>query len=132
MAFNFRPSGRGQTFLLPPSIDEWPPADHLAWFVIDAVERIDLASFRRAYRSDGRGGAAHHPAVIVGLLLYAYCIGVTSSRRIEKACIADVACRVIVGNDGPDHTTIELIAPLSVTLRPASGLRPPAPAPAPR
>lgn len=91
---------------MAPSMAEWLPGDHLAWFVIDAVDQIDTEAFTRAYRADGRGGAAHDPVMMVALLVYAYCTGVVSSRRIEAACVVDVAFRVIAGNQVPDHTTI--------------------------
>ena len=91
---------------MPPSLREWLPRDHLAWFVIDAVGQFDLAAFYAAYRADGHGRAAHDPAMMVALLVYAYAIGERSSRRIERRCIEDVAARVICANQAPDHTTI--------------------------
>lgn len=92
--------------LLPPSLSEWLPEDHLAWFVIDAVKQLDLAEFYGSYRDDGWGRAAHHPEMMVTLLVYAYSTGVMSSRRIEQACQSDIAFRVITANVQPDHTTI--------------------------
>jgi transposase len=92
--------------VLPPSVADWLPADHLAWFVLDAVARCDLTEFRAASRPDGRGGAAHDPAMMVALLLYSYCAGNVSSRKIEAACRVDVAYRVVTGNLVPDHTTV--------------------------
>ena len=106
MAQNFIACDREQELLLPPSLREWLPEDHLAWFVIDAVAEMDLAAFFAAYRADGHGRAAHDPAMMVALLLYAYAIGERSSRRIERRCIEDVATRVICANQTPDHTTI--------------------------
>src|SRR4051794_20996981 len=106
MAPNFIGCDREQEFLLPPSLREWLPEDHLAWFVIDAVAAMDLADFVAAYRVDGRGRGAHDPAMMVALLLYAYAIGERSSRRIERRCVEDVATRVICANLAPDHTTI--------------------------
>lgn len=106
MGFNFVGADRDQPFLLPPSLRDWLPADDLAWFLVDAVDQFDLAGFRAAYRQDGRGGAAHDPSVMVALLLYAYCTGVVSSRKIERHCRTDVAFRVVTGNLVPDHTTI--------------------------
>ena len=91
---------------MPPSLADWLPEDHLAWFLIDAVEEMDLSAFYADYRLDGWGRAAHHPQMMVTLLLYAYCHGVQSSRRIEGACHSDVAFRVITANEQPDHTTI--------------------------
>lgn len=93
-------------FLLPPSIADWLDEDHLAWFVIDAVDQMDLGPFLAAYRADGRGGAAYHPRTMLSLLVYAYAIGELSSRRIERACQTDIAFRVITGNQAPDHTVI--------------------------
>jgi transposase len=106
MPQNFLACDREQELLLPPSLREWLPEDHLAWFVIDAVARLDLAVFYGAYRADGHGRAAHDPAMMVALLLYAYALGERSSRRIERRCIEDVATRVICANQAPDHTTI--------------------------
>jgi transposase len=106
MAQNFVACDREQELLLPSSLREWLPEGHLAWFVIDAVAQLDLAAFYGAYRADGRGRAAHDPAMMVALLLYAYAIGERSSRRIERRCVEDVATRVICANQAPDHTTI--------------------------
>ncbi len=106
MAQNFIACDREQELLLPPSLREWLPDDHLAWFVLDAVAAMDLAKFFAAYRLDGWGRAAHDPAMMVALLLYAYAIGERSSRRIERRCCEDVAVRVITANQAPDHATI--------------------------
>jgi transposase len=106
MAQNFIACDREQELLLPPSLREWLPQDHLAWFVLDAVEAMDLTAFLADYRDDGWGRAAHEPAMMVGLLVYAYAIGERSSRRIERRCHEDVAVRVITANQAPDHTTI--------------------------
>jgi transposase len=106
MAQNFIGCDREQELLLPPSLREWLPEGHLAWFVIDAVAQFDLGAFYAGYRADGHGRAAHDPAMMVALLLYAYAIGERSSRRIERRCMEDVATRVICANQAPDHTTI--------------------------
>jgi transposase len=106
VAQNFLTVDRDQTYLLPPSLKDWLPADHLAWFVLDAVDQMDLRSFYARYREDGWGGAAFEPKMMVALLLYAYCTGERSSRRIERRCREDLACRVICANHIPDHTTI--------------------------
>jgi transposase len=95
MAQNFIGCDREQELLLPPSLREWLPEGHLAWFVIDAVAEFDLGAFYAGYRADGHGRAAHDPAMMVALLLYAYAIGERSSRRIERRCMEDVATRVI-------------------------------------
>src|SRR3954469_21317812 len=106
MSQNFLACDRDQELLLPPSLREWLPEGHLAWFVIDAVAQMNLAAFYAAYRADGHGRAAHDPAVMVALLLYSYALGERSSRRIERRCVEDVATRVICANQSPDHTTI--------------------------
>jgi transposase len=106
VAQNFVACDRDQELLLPPSLREWLPDDHLAWFVIDAVEEIDLSAFYGAYREDGWGRAAFEPAMMVALLLYAYAVGERSSRGIERRCREDVAFRVITANRIPDHATI--------------------------
>src|SRR5215217_707808 len=106
MAQNFIACDREQELLLPPSLREWLPADHLAWFVLDAVAEMDLTAFYASYRDDGWGRAAHDPAMMVALFVYAYAIGERSSRRIERRCRDDVAFRVITANCAPDHATI--------------------------
>jgi transposase len=106
MAQNFLSSDRNQPLLLPPDLRDWLPEDHLAWFVIEAVDELDLELFYGAYRADGHGAAAHEPKMMVGLLAYAYCVGERSSRGIERRCREDVAFRVICANQAPDHATI--------------------------
>jgi transposase len=106
MGQNFIEGRREQGFLLPPDVREWLPADHLAWFVIDAVAEMDLAGFYSAYRADGHGRAAYDPSLMVALVLYAFATGQRSSRAIERHCRQDVAYRVITGNLIPDHATI--------------------------
>jgi transposase len=106
MVQNFLACDREQALLLPPSLREWLPADHLTWFVLDVVEEMDLAAFLAEYREDGWGRAAFDPAMMVALVLYAYAIGERSSRRIERRCREDIAFRVICANQVPDHATI--------------------------
>ena len=106
MAYNFLPCDRNQTYLLPPSLSDWLPEDHLAWFVLDAVEQINLKQFYKKYRTDGVGNSAFNPSMMVGLLIYSYCTGERSSRRIENFCLTNVAYKVITANHSPDHTTI--------------------------
>src|SRR5512142_550675 len=106
MPQNFIEGRREQGFLLPPDVREWLPADHLGWFVIDAVAEMDLGSFYAAYRADGHGRAAYEPSVMVRLILYAFSTNVRSSRGIECHCRQDVAYRVITANLVPDHATI--------------------------
>lgn len=91
---------------MPVSLREWLPENHLAWFVLAAVEELDLAAFYAAYRQDANGRPAHDPAMMVALLLYAYARGQRSSRVIERGCVEDIAFRVIAANQRPDHCTI--------------------------
>jgi transposase len=106
MAQNFIGCDRDQSFLMPPDVRDWLPEDHFAWFVLDAVAGMNLRSFYDAYRRDGVGRRAYDPAMLVALLLYCYARGMRSSRRIERACLDDVACRVIAMLEHPDHATI--------------------------
>jgi transposase len=106
MLQNFICRDREQAFLLPPDVRDWLPEDHLAWFVIGAVDGMDLGAFYRAYRAEGHGRGAYEPSVMVALILYAYSTNVRSSRAIERHCRQDVAYRVITGNVVPDHATV--------------------------
>jgi transposase len=106
VAYNFAPVDREQLLLMPPSMADWLAEDHLAWFVIDVVAELDVSAFLAGYRSDGRGGAAYDPRMMLALLVYAYCVGERSSRRIEQRLVEDVAFRVIAANQQPDHATI--------------------------
>src|SRR5215211_3042301 len=101
MAQNFIACDREQELLLPPSLREWLPEEHLAWFVLEAVDELDLDAFYADYRQDGRGRAAHEPVMMVALLVYAYATGVRASRGIERHCHDDVAFRVITANQAP-------------------------------
>jgi transposase len=92
--------------LLPPDLRDWLDADHLAWFVVDAVKELDLEPFYASYRADGHGAAAHEPQMMVTLFAYAYAVGERSSRGIERRCREDIAFRVICANQAPDHATI--------------------------
>ena len=106
MPQNFIEGCREQGFLLPPDVRDWLAPDHLAWFLIDAVGRMDLAAFYGAYRGNGQGRAAYEPSLMVTLILYAFAAGVRSSRAIERHCRENVAYRVITGNLVPDHVTV--------------------------
>lgn len=106
MAQNFIACDREQVLLLPPDLRDWLAEGHLARFVIETVEQLDLSEIYGYYRLDGRGRPAHDPGMMVALLLYAYAVGVTSSRAIERRCVDDVAFRVISVNEQPDHSTI--------------------------
>jgi transposase len=100
----FIPVDRQTQYLLPPSVEEWLPENHLARFIVEVIEQLDLSALTRAYR--GRGSAAHHPAVLLGLLIYGYATGVPSSRKIERATYDSVAFRYIAANTHPDHDTL--------------------------
>ena len=100
----FVPVDRDTAYLLPPSVDEWLPNDHLARFVVEVIEQLDLSELTRQYA--GRGSAAHHPAVLLGLLIYGYANGVHSSRKIERATYDSVAFRFVAANTHPDHDTL--------------------------
>ncbi|GAB1411895.1 hypothetical protein MASR1M97_06310 [Candidatus Desulfobacillus denitrificans] len=101
---HFRPVDRQTAFLLPPSVDEWLPERHLARFVVEVIEQMDVSVMVRAYR--GSGSAPYHPAMLLGLLVYGYATGVFSSRKIERATYDSVAFRFIAANDHPDHDTL--------------------------
>ena len=101
MAYNFLIGDRDQPFLLPPDLRDWLPDGHLAWFVVDVVDQLDLEPFRRAYRADGHGHPAYDPKMLLGLLLYGYATGVRSSRQIQRRCVQDLAFRVLAGNQAP-------------------------------
>jgi transposase len=106
MAYNFVRCERDQPFLLPPDLRDWLPDGHLAWFILDVVDQLDLAPFYLAHRDDGHGHPAYDPKLLLGVLLYAYCIGVRSSRQLERRCHEDIAFRVLAANQTPDHVTI--------------------------
>src|SRR5688572_15708007 len=106
MGARFIGCDRDQVFLMPPSLRDWVPEGHLVWTVLDAVGELDLSAIYADYRDDGRGRPAYEPSMMVALLLYAYARGNRSSRGIERACVEDVAYRVVAGNLAPDHSTI--------------------------
>src|SRR3954451_18730402 len=106
MAQRFIACDREQSFLMPPDVREWLPEDHFAWFVLEAVESMELGAFYGVYRADGRSRPAFDPAMMVALILYAYARGNRSSRAIERACVEDVAYRVIAAQTQPDHATL--------------------------
>ena len=106
MVQNFIGCDRDQSFLLPPDVRDWLPDGHLAWFVLEAVAGMDLSEFYGAYRRDGVGRRAYDPAMVVAVLLYGYSRGVRSARAIERACVEDVAFKMIAMMKTPDHATI--------------------------
>ena len=101
---NFRPTDRLTGYLMPPSVEEWLPQRHLARFVVEVVEGLDLRAMSKAYR--GSGSASYHPAPLLSMLIYGYATGVFSSRKLERATYDSVAFRFIAANDHPDHDTI--------------------------
>jgi len=106
MEKTFKSCDRKQLLLLPPSLLDWLPEGHLAHFVLDVAEQLDLSELYASYKGDGRGQPPYDPGMMTALLLYAYCTGVPSSRQIEKRTHEDVAFRVIAANRHPDHDSI--------------------------
>ena len=103
----FRACSHDQPFLLPPSLQDWLPEDHLARFIADVMNELDLSAIYARYeRTDGRGLTAYHPVLMARLLLYGYCIGITSSRKIEQATYDNVAFRYLSADQHPDHDTL--------------------------
>jgi transposase len=101
---NFRPHDRQTGFLLPPSVDEWLPERHLARFIVEVIDGLDLSAMNGSYR--GSGSAAYPPRQLLAILVYGYATGVFSSRKLERATYDSVAFRFIAGNEHPDHDTI--------------------------
>src|SRR6195256_3984875 len=101
---NFREFDRETSFLLPPSLNEWLPERHLARFVVEVVDGLDLSAMVTSYR--GTGSAGYHPALLLGLLVCGYATGVFSSRKLERATYDSVAFRFVTANEHPDHDTI--------------------------
>lgn len=102
----FRPYAPRQSYLLPPSPQDWLPEGHLAYFLSDVVVQLDLSRIYAYYEREARGYPPHHPQMMMALLLYGYCVGVASSRKIERKTHEDVAFRVLAGGQHPDHTCI--------------------------
>lgn len=102
----FRPFEPDQLLLLPPSLKEWLPSNHLANFILDLLPKLNLKEILSAYGGPTRGTQPYDPRMMVGLFLYAYCVGTASSRKIEGRCVEDVAFRVLTGNQQPDFRTI--------------------------
>jgi len=106
MKKTFKSCDRKQMLLLPPSLLDWLPQGHLANFILDVVEQLDLSAIYSSYQGDGRGQPPYEPRMMTALLFYAYCTGVPSSRQIEKRTYEDVAFRVIAANMHPDHDSV--------------------------
>ncbi len=106
MSKTFRPYEPDQMFLMPASIREWLPGNHLVYFISDVVDHLDLSAIVKHYTDEERGYPPYHPVMMVKVLLYAYCIGVASSRKIAKRLEEDIAFRVLAANNTPDFRTI--------------------------
>ena len=106
MAKTYRPYVPEQDLLLPPSLREWLPENHLAYFVSDLVDHLDLSAITAVYEEEERGYPPYHPVMLTKLLIYGYCVGVFSSRRIQRRLIEDVAFRVLAAGNEPDFRTI--------------------------
>src|SRR3954449_8128620 len=104
---NFRPIDRETGFLLPPSVDEWLPKTHLARFVVEVIDGLDLSEMTKSYR--GSGSASYHPAVLLGIVVYGYATAVFSSRKLERATYDSVAVRFLTANQHPDHDTLATV-----------------------
>lgn len=102
----FRPYDRDQMLLLPPSLREWLPTGHLVYFIADLVESLDLSEILDCYGGPARGTVPYDPKMLTAVLIYGYCIGVFSSRRIARKLEEDVAFRVLAANQCPDYRTI--------------------------
>ena len=109
---NFRTIDRQTGFLLPPSVDEWLPEKHLARFVVEVIDCLDVSAMSSAYR--GSGSASYHPRLLLGILIYGYATGIFSSRKLERA--TSVAFRFIAANDHPDRDTIAISERLPLTI----------------
>ena len=106
MSKTYRPYDPDQQLLLPAALREWLPDDHLAYFISDVVDQLDLSSITARYEGERRGGPPYHPRMMVKVLLYGYCVGVASSRRIAQRLHEDIAFRVLAANNTPDFRTI--------------------------
>lgn len=106
MAYGYKSPNRDQLYLLPPSIADWVPEDHLVWLVLDVVSMMDLSAFHARHRNDGAGRPAYDPEMMLALLVYAYCVGLRSSRRIAAACRCDLAFKVICADVVPEHDAV--------------------------
>ena len=106
MAKTYRPYLPEQDFLLPPSPRDWLPEGHLAYFVSDLIDQLDLSAITTVYEDEERGYPPYHPVMLTKVLVYAYCVGVFSSRRIQRRLAEDVGFRVLAAGNEPDFRTI--------------------------
>jgi transposase len=106
MEKTYRPYLPDQDFLLPPSLRHWLPEDHLVYFVSDLVDELDLSAILKVYEAEDRGFPPYHPVMLTKVLVYAYCVGIFSSRRIQRRLAEDVGFRVLAAGNEPDFRTI--------------------------
>src|SRR6202048_3830855 len=106
MAKTYRPYAPEQDLLLPPSLRDWLPEGHLAFFVSDLIDQLDVSAITSVYEQDERGYPPYHPVMMTKLLVYAYCVGVFSSRKMHRRLVEDVAFRLLAAGNVPDHRTI--------------------------
>jgi transposase len=106
MAKTYRPYVPEQDLLLPPSLREWLPEDHLAYFVSDLIDHLDLSAITAVYEDEERGYPPYHPVMLTKVLVYGYCVGVFSSRRIQRRLLEDIPFRVLAAGNEPDFRTI--------------------------
>src|SRR5437660_5564070 len=106
MAKTYRPYVPEQDLLLPPSLRDWLPEDHLAFFVSDVIDQLDLSAITAVYEDEERGYPPYHPVMLTKVVVYAYCVGVFSSRKIQRRLVEDVAFRVLAAGNHPDFRTI--------------------------
>src|SRR4026207_235204 len=106
MAKTYRPYVPEQDLLLPPSLRDWLPEGHLAFFVSDLVDQLDLSAITTVYEDEERGYPPYHPVMLTKVLVYAYCVGVFSSRRIQRRVVEAVGFRVLAAGNEPDFRTI--------------------------
>ena len=106
MAKTYRPYVPEQDLLLPPSLRDWLPEDHLAFFVSDLIDQLDLSAILAVYADEERGYPPYHPVMLTKVLVYAYCVGIFSSRRIQRRLVEDVGFRVLAAGNEPDFHTI--------------------------
>src|SRR5687768_12394080 len=106
MAKTYRPYVPEQDLLLPPSLRDWLPENHLAFFVSDLIDQLDLSAIVSVYEDEERGYPPYHPVMLTKVLVYAYCVGVFSSRKIQRRLVEDIAFRVLAAGNEPDFRTI--------------------------
>src|SRR6202049_411052 len=102
MTKTFRSYVPEQDLLLPPSLRDWLPENHLAYFVSDVVDQLDLSAIESVYEAEERGSPPYHPRMMTKVLIYGYCVGVFSSRRMQKKLSEDVGFRVLSAGNQPD------------------------------